>query len=80
MSALLFLIVVCGIIALAFGAVVVVPLLAGSSKRELRAAKSREKIAVKTLRVIANGTSGNPALEAQIALDDIENNYIKELN
>ena len=80
MGALMFLLVIVGIIVVAFGATVVVPLLAGSQKRELRAAKQREKIAVKTLRVIANGTSGNPALEAQIALDDIENNYIKELN
>lgn len=42
-------------------------------------AKTREKIAVKALRSIANG-SGNPNLEATIALDEIEATYQKELN
>lgn len=41
-------------------------------------AKSREKIATKALRSIANG-AGSPILEAQIALDEIEQTYNKEL-
>lgn len=66
--------------ALAFGAVVVVPLVAGSKSRELRASKSRERIATKALRVIASGSAGNPTYEAQAALDEIEGVYNKELN
>lgn len=76
----MFLMVVVGVIVLAFGAVVVVPLVAGSSRRELAASKQRERILTRTMRVIANGTSGNPALEAQIALDEIDGTYTKELN
>ena len=80
MGALTFLLVVVGLIVVALGAVVVVPLVAGSKSRELAAAKKRERILTRTMRVIANGTSGNPALEAQIALDEVESNYTKELN
>lgn len=59
---------------------------AGDNRAELREArqlalnaKTREKIAVKALRAIANG-SGNPTMEASIALDEIEASYQKELN
>lgn len=39
---------------------------------ELRATKYQLKAARKALYPIANGTAGNPALEAQIALDEID--------
>lgn len=39
--------------------------------------RKREKIATQALRRIANG-AGRPDLEAQVALDDIENTYTKE--
>lgn len=42
------------------------------SDRTLRKAES-------ALRAIANGTSGNPVLEAQIALDEITTHFEKEL-
>lgn len=74
------LVIMAGLIAVVFGATVVVPLLAGSTKKELRAAKQRERIATKALRLIASGTAGNPTYEAQAALEEIEGNYIKELN
>lgn len=76
----MFLMVVVGLIVVAFGATVVVPLLTGSQKKALSASKQRERIATKTLRSIANNNVGNPALEAQIALDEIEGIYTKELN
>lgn len=43
-------------------------------RRELRSVSKREALATKTLRKIANG-SGNPELEAQIALDELNNLY-----
>jgi type II secretory pathway pseudopilin PulG len=49
------------------------------ARAETAAVKSREKIATKALRSIANG-AGNPVLEAQDALDLIETTYTKELN
>jgi hypothetical protein len=80
MGALMFLVVVLITGVLAVGVGVVVPLVAGSRAKELRAAKQQNKVLTRTMRVIANGTSGNPALEAQIALDEAEGIYIKELN
>lgn len=53
------------------------------ARREAVNAKAREKIATKALRSIRND-SGNPALEASIALDEIEalenDQELKELN
>lgn len=49
------------------------------AKKEMLEARAREKVAVKALRTIANG-AGNPTLEAQIALDNIDASYNKELN
>lgn len=53
------------------------------ARREAVNAKAREKIATKALRSIRND-SGNPALEASIALDEIEAlenaQELKELN
>lgn len=47
---------------------------------EVAAVRSREKIATKALRSIANG-AGNPLFEAQDALDKIESTYTtKELS
>ena len=83
MGALMFLVVVLITGVLAVGVGVVLPLVAGSQRRELNSVKKQNRTLVRTMRVIANGTSGNPALEAQIALDDVESiesaNY-KELN
>lgn len=76
-------------VGLVFLAIVVVGFLNGdgaSNRRRLRDAeitaqnaKAREKIATKALRSISNG-AGNPVLEAQIALDSIDQTYTKELN
>lgn len=49
------------------------------AKAEALSAKQREKIATKALRAILNG-AGNPVYEAQIALDEIDETYTKELN
>ena len=48
-------------------------------RRALRETKRREAIGTAALRSIANGAA-SPALEAQIALDDIERSYYKELS
>jgi hypothetical protein len=83
-----FLLVLVVIAALAVGIPSVVAYAGGSDKRrELREARtetalyrSREKIATKALRAIANG-AGNPVYEAQDALDKIDLTYeTKELN
>lgn len=79
MGALTFLLVIVGLIVVAFGAAVVVPLLSGSQRKALTASRQREKIATAALRRIRND-AGNPSLEASIALDEIENIYTKELN
>jgi len=47
-------------------------------KAELKSAKTEAVIATKALRSIVNG-AGNPILEAGDALDQINNNDIKEL-
>lgn len=80
----IFLVIV--LVALAVGVVSYLGSGAPDTRRRIReansialAAKSREKIAVSALRSIANG-SGNPTLEAQIALDNIDQAYTKELN
>ena len=76
-------------VGLVFLAIVVVGFLSGdgaAARRRLRDAeitarnaKEREKIATKALRSISNG-AGNPVLEAQIALDSIDQTYTKDLN
>lgn len=45
----------------------------------LRAAKAERQIAVNALRKIARNDSGNPVLDATIALEDIESRESKEL-
>lgn len=68
------------LVGLAVGVPTLVAYLNGSSKRaELRAAQSREAIAVKALRQIANGDA-MPVLTAGDALDRIESTYQKEIN
>jgi len=76
----MFLVVVSILGLLAVGGFVVVPLVAGSQKKELRAAKKREQIMSRALRQIAGGNVGNPTYEAQAALDEVEGVYYKELN
>jgi len=51
----------------------------GSQRKQLQAALTNLAIAERGLRAIANG-SGAPVLEAQDTLDQINSNYIKELN
>lgn len=48
-----------------------------NTAQALTVTRKREKIATQALRKIANG-AGRPDLEAQIALDEIENTYEKE--
>lgn len=89
MSAGLFFLVIVGLVALSFVAVVVAPSFSAESRgaraqvREARldaaAAEERASIATKALRRIANG-AGNPILEASDALDSLERTYTKELN
>lgn len=54
-----------------------------SDAKTLRAnllnSRHREKVATKALRSIVND-AGNPILEAQDALDEIESSYTKELS
>ena len=85
MSVGLFTLILVGIAALVVLAVVAIGYMGDSSRgkvreanRSLKSSKAREKIAVSALRGISNN-AGNPALEAQIALDQIENLYQKEL-
>lgn len=85
MSVGLFTLILVGIAALVVLAVVAIGYMGDSSRgkvreanRSLKSSKAREKIAVSALRSISNN-AGNPALEAQIALDQIENLYQKEL-
>lgn len=87
MSVGLFLLLLVVVVGLVIAVPSVVAFASGSGKRtELREArtaaleaKAREKMATKALRSIANG-AGNPSLEAQIALDEIDASYYKELN
>jgi len=84
-----FLLIILVVVVLAVVAVSVVSYMgsgAPDTRRKIReannialAAKSREKIAVTALRSIANG-AGRPDLEAQLALDNIDQTYTKELN
>lgn len=89
MSVMFFLLLLLGLV-LALGAFVVVGSVLSPAARDHRAevreakgealaAKTREKIATRALRAIANG-AGAPVLEAQDALDAIESTYTKELN
>jgi len=78
MAVLVFFVLVVGTL------VVVGGIAAGASyaaiRNELdRSYKQEAHIATKALRSIANG-AGNPTLEAEIALDTINNNDFKELN
>lgn len=50
-----------------------------SSRKTARTEQRAAAVAQKALRSIANNTSGNPVLDAQIALDDMYDNR-KELN
>ena len=75
MGVLMFLIIVAAVVGgLALGAVVLsgLPRLRSLSSSEQRSTKLQLREAQKALRIIANGTSGNPVLEAQIALDEID--------
>jgi hypothetical protein len=75
MGVITFLVVV---VAVVVGLVLVVGVLSGAStigqrsNRELRNTKYQLKAARKALYAIASGNSGNPTLEAQIALDEID--------
>lgn len=74
MGIIMFLIIIAAVVGgLALGAVVLsaLPALTSRSNNELRTVKYQLRSAQKSLRVIANG-AGNPALEAQIALDEID--------
>lgn len=48
------------------------PYLGTRNRSELRAARCQVQSARKALRSIANGDTGNPVLEAQLALEDID--------
>lgn len=82
----MFFLIVIGVCAFAMFMIIGLPFLAenrgrmtGQQKTELRNRRAQAKIAERALRQIANGTSGNPTYEAQIALDEINNYYDKEL-
>lgn len=84
MSVLSVLVVLVVLAVLALAVPAVLAYAGGNDKRrELRLAKQTNRIAVKALTAISRD-AGNPALEAQIALDEItaleDSNYIKELN
>jgi len=69
------------LVLLAFVGLIAVIVKLGSgrdSRRELRSAARRASIATAALRRIANG-AGSPALEASIALDEIDQTYEKEI-
>jgi hypothetical protein len=62
------------------GAVVAFLNRSGVKKEILRTRQHQLSTAEQSLRSIASGSSGNPQLEAQIALDNIGNDYNKELS
>lgn len=75
MSPFVVLLIVVGtaaVIALAVGAGSALPRLNLRRNAELKAVKFQLRSAKAALRTIANGASGNPVLEAQIALDEID--------
>lgn len=51
-----------------------------SSRKQLANALQREHLATAALTKIAANDSGNPILDAQIALEDINRNKLKELD
>jgi hypothetical protein len=68
------------IVAVVFGVVGIVNALVNARTKGAKTARQQVAVAERTLRSIANG-SGNPVLEAQIALDEISNLYeTKELS
>lgn len=75
MGIIMFLIIIAAVVGgLAVGAVVLsgASSIGSRSNKELRNARYQLKSARKALYLIASGNAGNPALEAQIALDEID--------
>lgn len=52
----------------------------GGRKRDLVSAKQKLAVSQRALRAIASGDRGNPVLDAQLALDEVERLEMKELN
>lgn len=74
-------VIVIGGVGLVFGPALVQLVGSRDTRQELKASRKREAIATKALRQIANERSGNPVMDASVALDDIDATYnYKELN
>ena len=81
---LVFMLVITGVVCITYllakgGSRVLGYVRTGDTRKELAATKKNLAIAERGLRAIANG-AGNPVFEAQVTLDDINANEIKELD